>query len=58
MKVFARQTKDDVIKEQLYEAERLHLDHQAAAEMHASLASTYKVRIDRLKSYVSAEVTK
>lgn len=37
-----------IIDEQLYEARRLALEHEAAAEHHDALAMMYRARIDRL----------
>lgn len=39
----------DVLARQLFEAERLHAEHQAAAEMHAALAAVYRIRVERIR---------
>lgn len=47
--IFRRIRPQDVIETQIYEAEIAALEHAAAAEHHAALASMYRVRIERLK---------
>jgi len=44
---------DTVRREQLFEAERLLVEHLAAAEMHVGLAGVYQGRISRLKRETS-----
>lgn len=39
-----------IIKDDLYEAKRLLLEHQKAAEYHAAMAGMLKLRIGRLQS--------
>jgi hypothetical protein len=39
-----------IVSQQRYEAERLRLEHAAAAEHHAALAAMYGERINRLDS--------
>jgi len=47
-KSFRRLPLSEVLADQLYEAQRLHVEHQAAAEMHAALAAVYRMRIERI----------
>lgn len=49
LKVFRPVPAVDVMREQLFEAERLQVEHQAAAELHAGLAAVYRMRTDRLR---------
>lgn len=49
-KLFHRVPAVDVMREQLFEAERLHIEHQAAAELHAGLSAIYRIREDRLRT--------
>lgn len=49
-RVFRRQLADDIRAELLHEAERLHVEHQAAAELHAGMAAVYKMRTERLRA--------
>jgi hypothetical protein len=53
--IFRRVPADEVRREQLYEAERMHLEHLAAAEYHAGLSGVYKARIERLRKELAAE---
>ncbi len=53
--IFKRQTAADTAREQLFEAERLHLEHQAAGELHSGLAAIYKMRADRLRATTEAQ---
>lgn len=53
-KLFRHVPAAEVLAEQLYEAERLHVEHQAAAEMHAALAAVYRMRITRIKGAETA----
>ena len=46
---FAREGATHVIDTQLFEAERLHLEHAASAEHHKALADMYAARVARLK---------
>lgn len=48
-KIFHPVAADSVRRDQLFEAERLLVEHQAAAEMHNGLAGVYKVRIERIR---------
>jgi hypothetical protein len=48
-KLFRRVPASEVLAEQLFEAERLHVEHQAAAEVHAALAAVYRMRITRIR---------
>ena len=55
---FKRQPVDTIRREQLEEAERLQVEHQAAAELHAGLAGIYRMRVDRLRRELAGgEVT-
>jgi hypothetical protein len=47
--LFRRKTAAEVEKEQLFEADRLYLEHQAAGELHCCLAEIYKLRANRLR---------
>lgn len=47
--LFHRVPADRVRADQLFEAERLHVEHQAAAEMHSALATVYRMRAERLR---------
>ena len=49
--LFRRKTAASTASDQLYEADRLYLEHQAAGEMHAGLAGIYKLRADRLRQH-------
>jgi hypothetical protein len=49
-KIFHRVPAAEVMREQLFEAERLHVEHQAAAELHAGLAAVYRMRTERLRT--------
>ena len=40
---------DHVRRDQLFEADRLHVEHQAAAEMHAAMSAVYRMRAERLR---------
>ncbi len=53
--IFRRQSADTIRREQLYEAERMHLEHLAAAELHAGLSGVYRARMERLRKELSAE---
>lgn len=48
MKLFRRILAADVRRDQLIEAERLAVEHRAAAEHHQALASMYAQRAERL----------
>ena len=48
MDIFKPPPADIIVSEQLYEAERKLVDHEAAAEHHAALAEMYRRRIERL----------
>lgn len=47
--LFHRVPADHVRRDQLFEADRLHVEHQAAAEMHAALSAVYRMRAERLR---------
>jgi hypothetical protein len=53
--IFQRVSADQVRRDQLYEAERLQVEHQAAAELHAGLAGIYRIRVERLRKELAAE---
>ena len=48
MDIFKPPPADIIVSEQLYEAQRKLVDHEAAAEHHAALAEMYRRRIERL----------
>lgn len=48
MSMFGKVNADAVRADQLEEAERLALEHEAAAEHHAALATMYQARVRRL----------
>lgn len=48
-KVFHPVPVEEVLKDQLYEADRLFAIHIAAAEHHAALAGMYRGRADRIR---------
>lgn len=52
--IFHRQTADQIRREQLEEAERLQVQHQAAAELHACMAGIYRVRTERLRGELTS----
>jgi hypothetical protein len=56
-KIFHRVPAADVMREQLFEAERLHVEHQAAAELHAGLAAVYRMRVERLRTALTPVAT-
>jgi hypothetical protein len=49
-RLFHRVPAAEVMRDQLFEAERLHVEHQAAAELHACLAAVYRMRTERLRA--------
>lgn len=51
--LFNRESHTELAKDQLFEAERLHLEHQAAGELHSGLAAIYKMRADRLRVHAT-----
>ncbi len=48
MDLFKPPPADIIVTEQLYEAQRKLVEHEAAAEHHAALADMYRRRIERL----------
>lgn len=46
---FRRRTADDIVADQAFEAERLAVEHEAAAEHHEALAHMYRARLKRLR---------
>lgn len=53
--LFHRVPHDQVAKDQLYEARRLVLEHEAAAEHHDALAVMYRNRVERLSEHVGQD---
>ena len=58
IEIFARKTASAVARDQMFEAERLHLEHQAAGELHSGLAAIYKMRAERLRIHTSGQVSR
>lgn len=54
LQLFRQPTADELRSQQLREAERLHVEHVAAIEMHAALAGAYQARIGRLRRELAA----
>lgn len=54
--LFKRSSIDTLIDEQLYDAQRQLLAHEAAAEHHSALAEMYRRRTQRLMGSLRAEV--
>lgn len=52
--LFQRQDADHIRLEQLFEAERQAVQHEAAAEHHAALAVMYAARVVRLNAELKA----
>lgn len=48
MSVFAPSKPEKIVAHQLYEAKRLLLEHQAAAEYHGAMVAMYGQRVNRL----------
>lgn len=48
--LFSRTPVDEIVEEQLYEAQRKLVEHEAAAEHHAALTEMYRRRVQRLSS--------
>lgn len=46
--LFGRTPVDDIVQDQLYEAQRKLVEHEAAAEHHAALTEMYRRRVQRL----------
>lgn len=55
--IFHPKPADDVRREQLFEAERLAVEHTAALEMHAALAGVYRARVERLRRELAVPAT-
>jgi hypothetical protein len=53
--IFAPTNPAKIVAQQRYEAERLRLEHEAAAEHHAALAVMYAARISRLNAIQQKE---
>ena len=53
--IFAPTNPAKIVVQQRYEAERLRLEHEAAAEHHAALAVMYAGRINRLNAIQQKE---
>lgn len=49
-RIFHRQPVAEILHDQLHEAERLHVEHLAAAEIHMALAGVYGARVQRIKA--------
>lgn len=47
--LFRRVPAAEILAQQLFEAQRLHAEHLAAAEMHMALAGVYGARIVRIQ---------
>lgn len=57
--IFKPTSPSKILTQQRYEAERLRLEHEAAAEHHAALARMYVERIQRLDTITTpAKVTR
>jgi hypothetical protein len=54
--IFSPTNPAKVRQQQLYEAERLQLEHAAAAEHHQALADMYAARIKRLQALEAMRV--
>ncbi len=54
--LFKRAPIEAMVDEQLYEAQRQLLAHEAAAEHHAALAEMYRRRSQRLMGSLRAEI--
>lgn len=54
--IFQKVQPDQVIKEQLHEAEIQALQHEAALEHHAAMAQMYRDRITRLNGFKTSGV--
>ena len=52
-KFFTPVSAAEVVTTQLYEAERLALEHEASAEHHDALAIMYRSRVERLRAEVA-----
>lgn len=50
-RIFHRQPVAEILREQLFEAERLHAEHLAAGELHIALAAVYDRRAQRIRSH-------
>jgi hypothetical protein len=50
---FRRRSVREVLADQLYEAERMQVEHQAATEMHAALAAVYRMRLTRIRAEIA-----
>ena len=53
--IFAPTKPEKIVEQQLYEARRLKLEHQAAAEHHQALAQMYGAREVRLNQVKAQE---
>lgn len=49
-RIFHRLSVEDVLRDQLFEADRLHVEHMAAAEVHLAFAGLYAVRAERIRA--------
>ena len=48
--LFSRTPVDEIVRDQLYEAQCKLVEHEAAAEHHAALTEMYRRRVQRLSS--------
>lgn len=55
--LFSRTPVELIVNEQLYDAERKLIEHEAAAEHHAALTEMYRRRIQRLSISESKDDT-
>jgi len=49
-----RESPTDRLEEQLFEAERMQIEHQSSAEHHQALANMYAGRISRVRGILQA----
>jgi hypothetical protein len=55
MNLFKPTPADAIAKDQLYEAQRKLVEHEAAAEHHAALTEMYRRRVERLTGSETGE---
>ena len=48
LKYFTPSTPEQIVQNQMMDARRLVLEHEAAAEHHSALARMYRLRVQRL----------
>lgn len=56
--MFTPTSPSKIVQQQLYEAQRLHLEHEAAAEHHKALSDMFKARVARLSAPAAELVPK